>query len=634
MTGTPIHALLDLSTARLSNDEWAGILRRLSQPDDLGGLAAHITCLVDADMPSAPSETPARWHWTSDRGAAAEALERAGRDGAHLLVLLAPVSGCAEAAVSLLGGFEADPLIGAVHPRFAVAPGGDILPVDAGAPNAAPIPRATLTELPPHYFVAEHLTACFVIRRELLANLDPSASSNASGAAEIHDYLRRARRVGYRSIVLNSAVVTLSPAVAEAGTTLDRVSRGVHWDNDFARARFQRADAFVRERRLAALHERPRRLLFDARNIDTTINGTSKAVLGLADALAAIDDPRWSVTLVASEQAIEAHALDRRFTGWSVEDTLPSEPVAAAFRPCQPWDLHDVIELHRLAALNVYLMLDTIAWDVVYTATRRLDATWRFIAQYADALLFISDFSRQRFLTRFPTHRDVMAEVCHLSLDPADYVDAAAAAGGADEPYWLVFGNDYDHKHVRPTLALLARAFPTTRLITLGIRPQAPRPASPSASGQASETEVQRLYAKADVMVFPSFYEGFGLPIINALAYGRTVIARDSALLREIAATYQGPGRLVPYDTPDELVDRLIGLRRGLTVPELTLQRGTARHSWRAAAQAVVAAIERLGAPHGTRREGARHEAVHLLDAYVDAATPAPAMTPAPAATT
>ncbi len=618
----PLHALLDLSTAHLTPDEWTTVFRRLAHADDIAGLAQDVTCIVDPDMPRPEQTAHPRWRWETASGAeaAAESIARAGQSGAHLLVLLAPLTGCAEAAVSLLAGFDADPLFGAVHPRFAAGAGGDILPVEGPSLNEHRMPRSTLASLPSSYLLAEHLTRCFVLRRELLANLEPVASGGMRVVDLMQEYLRRARRIGYRSLVLNSVVVTLSASVDAKKATLGDTPRGVHSDSDHARARFQRADAFERERRLSALHTQPRRLLFDARNLGTMVNGTTKAVLGLADALHAMDGSRWAVTLVASEEAAEAHELDTRFAEWTIVDTLPSTPFAAAFRPCQPWDLNEIFDLHRLAAVNVYLMLDTIAWDVVYTAPRRLDATWRFVAQYADGLLFISDFSRQRFLARFPTHTDVMAGVCHLSLDPSDYVDPAATAAQEGEPYWLVFGNKYDHKHVRPTLVQLTRAFPTTRLTTLGSRAKGER-TSGSASGQAGEAEVQRLYANAELMIFPSFYEGFGLPVVNAMAYGKTVVARDSALLREIADAYRGPGRLVPYSTPDELIERLTCLRHGRAVPELPLQRGQATHSWRAVAQIVCDSLERLVAPRGRRREPERHEVAYLLDVCVDPAT-------------
>ena len=54
------------------------------------------------------------------------------------------------------------------------------------------------------------------------------------------------------------------------------------------------------------------------------------------------------------------------------------------------------------------------------------------------------------------------------------------------------------------------------------------------------------MYSGARCIVFPSFYEGFGFPIVTALAYGKTLIARRSDLLQEIAA-HCGSGRLIAF---------------------------------------------------------------------------------------
>src|SRR5262252_2206781 len=99
----------------------------------------------------------------------------------------------------------------------------------------------------------------------------------------------------------------------------------------------------------------------------------------------------------------------------------------------------------------------------------------------------------------------------------------------------LAVGNAYDHKDVARTIELLTVAFPFEPIVALGPAP-APTPrVTVFESGTLSEIELHRLYADSRAVVFPSFYEGFGLPIVTTLAYGGTLLARRSALLSEIA---------------------------------------------------------------------------------------------------
>lgn len=608
------HALVDLSL--LPAARAADVMVSLTAADQLTGLAQGVTCILPAGL-STPEAPHWRFHTAPGVDGARVALADAGRDRAHLLVLSAPVVAPAEAAIALAATFAVDPLFGAAHPRFSVDGGATVAPVFDTPTGDDGMPTSTLLDVPEHYLLPEHLSPCFVVRHDMLANIDTAELHADSVATLLFAYLRKARRVGFRHVVCNSVLVHAEPP---HGKLLDsRVAAAASADIDsvFAYDYFARHDQLAREPRLAALHTAKPRVLIDARNLGVTINGTSKALLGLTDALYA-RRPGWTTTLAASRDASESHGLLGRYPDWSItHDVRRGDGYAVAFRPSQPWDLAELVDLHHTAALNVFLMLDTIAWDVVYTAPAQLDATWRFVAQYADALLFISDFSRQRFLTRFRTHPDVRAEVCHLSLDPADYVEATALDRRETAPFWFVVGNHYDHKHVQPTLALLSRAFPTTPLAVLGAAANGER-VNGHTSGRLTEQHVQTLYAGAELVIFPSLYEGFGLPIVNALAYGRPVIARDSALLRELAAAYVGPGRLVPFTTPDELIERLMQLRRARPVPEYALRQDDAtRHGWAAAAAIVESHLNELMRPRRTRRERDRHDMTQLLDEYV-----------------
>jgi glycosyltransferase involved in cell wall biosynthesis len=77
--------------------------------------------------------------------------------------------------------------------------------------------------------------------------------------------------------------------------------------------------------------------------------------------------------------------------------------------------------------------------------------------------------------------------------------------------------------------------------------------------GRVNEEELWALYGGAVLFAFPSRYEGFGLPVVEAMSQGAPVVASDIAAIREVTA---GAARLVPpsdseawADTIDELLD-------------------------------------------------------------------------------
>jgi glycosyltransferase involved in cell wall biosynthesis len=233
---------------------------------------------------------------------------------------------------------------------------------------------------------------------------------------------------------------------------------------------------------------------------------------------------------------------------------------------------------------------------------------WERLTRQADAIVFISEFSRRRFANRFSMQPGVTTGVCRLSLSAGDY-QGPAAADGPHGPYWLVIGNRYDHKHVAPTVDLLTRAFPARRLVVFGDRDQ-PRTSLVTRfnSGAVDEDTVQACYAGAEIVVFPSFYEGFGMPIIQGLARGRTVVARESALVSELAELYRGPGRLLTFATERQLIELLTRLERGEAVQEVRLGSAApaAPWDWTSAATQMLDMVRALVAASPSRQMLAR----------------------------
>ena len=111
--------------------------------------------------------------------------------------------------------------------------------------------------------------------------------------------------------------------------------------------------------------------------------------------------------------------------------------------------------------------------------------------------------------------------------------------------------------------------------------------------GRVSYDMLPALYAAAGVFCLPSFYEGFGLPPLEAMACGTPVVVSQRASLPEVVGE---AGLLVNPDDDEEITDTL---RRVLTDPELAAemrQKGltqAGKFSWRRAAEETLAVYER-----------------------------------------
>ncbi|MBN9324941.1 MAG: glycosyltransferase, partial [Delftia acidovorans] len=99
-------------------------------------------------------------------------------------------------------------------------------------------------------------------------------------------------------------------------------------------------------------------------------------------------------------------------------------------------------------------------------------------------------------------------------------------------------------------------------------------------AGYVSDGELAALYRGARVMLYPSLYEGYGMPVIEALATGAPVVASDAASMPEALA---GHGRLV---SPHDVAGWTAALREALA------DDGPVDEAWRAARIAHATAWE------------------------------------------
>ncbi len=101
-------------------------------------------------------------------------------------------------------------------------------------------------------------------------------------------------------------------------------------------------------------------------------------------------------------------------------------------------------------------------------------------------------------------------------------------------------------------------------------------------------------YAGADALVYPSLFEGFGLPPVEAMACGCPVVCSDRGALGEVVAA---AAHLVDPLAPDSIA---AGLRAVLAEPSAWRQRGLARarsFDWDACAAATAAIYQKAAQP-------------------------------------
>jgi len=113
-------------------------------------------------------------------------------------------------------------------------------------------------------------------------------------------------------------------------------------------------------------------------------------------------------------------------------------------------------------------------------------------------------------------------------------------------------------------------------------------------TGYVNDEELVALYNKADIFVYPSLYEGFGLPLIESMACGTPVITSNVSSLPEVAgeaALYIDP------ESDDDLEDQLLKLSANNDLKKLLVDKGidqVKKFSWKKAAQDTTNIFEKI----------------------------------------
>ncbi|HEY1016171.1 MAG TPA: glycosyltransferase family 1 protein, partial [Herpetosiphonaceae bacterium] len=363
--------------------------------------------------------------------------------------------------------------------------------------------------------------------------------------------------------------------------------------------------------------------------------------LELLDGLAATAPsaaPGAEIVLLSSERA-DPRGLWRRFETHHLRGChlLPALMTAGnlalrrAARRLKLDVIHDPNGIAPFAAAHPatrHLVTIHDAFAFVYPEQQAALDTWRYrlmlprVLRRADRVLTDSAHSRRDLLRYLPLKQELV-EVVHCGINerfrPAGpaAIDAVLRRYGLEQPFVLYVGSINGRKNIArlfEAFALVRERLPGLKLVMGGAKQwqtaeleatydRLDLAADVVWTGYLADEDLPALYSAARAFVFPSLYEGFGLPPLEAMACGTPVVTSDTSSLPEVA----GDAALLidPLD-PRALaaaIARICGdeeLRAELRARGLAQ---AARFHWHRAAEAVWGAYQRALAPAGAAGE-------------------------------
>jgi glycosyltransferase involved in cell wall biosynthesis len=324
-------------------------------------------------------------------------------------------------------------------------------------------------------------------------------------------------------------------------------------------------------------------VVIDADVLGRRRTGDETYVAGLLRALPAVGEGlRFAAVTRRPElvpPGIEAIELPARVQELRMAVRLP-----LLLRRLRPALVHFVHALPPALPCPAVLTVQDLSFeDDASLMGRRESALFRFVvprsARRAAHVLAISERTKDDLVRRYGLPQTKVT-VTLLAADPA------FVPGGERGDYVLLSGSIEERK--RPLLAAEAAAAVGRRLVVVGPE-RDPRLAAElrrrgaDVRGFVEQHELVRLYQAAAALIFPTLHEGFGLPVVEAMACGTPVVATPDPAVREVG------GDAVAYSEPEQLAETLA---RVLADPEHWSRAGLERarlFSWAETARRTVA---------------------------------------------
>jgi alpha-1,3-rhamnosyl/mannosyltransferase len=267
---------------------------------------------------------------------------------------------------------------------------------------------------------------------------------------------------------------------------------------------------------------------------------------------------------------------------------------------------------------SVVTIYDLLGWRFPQTLSPRGRLLYRLTmgmaVRGANALITISQSARDDLAARYrlPKERIVVTPLAasrRFAPQPPEAVDKARARYGLPESYVLYLGSNKPHKNLERLVLAWERAGERAsgaQLILAGHEdvkhPQARRLVAERGMTErvrflpnVADDDLAALYSGAAVFAFVSYYEGFGLPPLEAMACGAPVLCANTSSLPEVV------GDAALTVDPYNMIEIAEGLTRLLSQPALRRdmrERGLRRahaFSWRRTALETLRVYEALG---------------------------------------
>lgn len=219
--------------------------------------------------------------------------------------------------------------------------------------------------------------------------------------------------------------------------------------------------------------------------------------------------------------------------------------------------------------------------DMYHWHDRKIyDMKWQYACNHADRIICISECTKQDVL-EFYNVPERKVEVVYQPVNPIYYTPIAKSDS---QPYMLYVGSINSRKNllgVVKAMELMPKDLQMKLVVAGGGGSYKQKVKEYIAQRGMDDlfvwpemvgtNELQRLYTNAQLFIYPSFYEGFGLPVVEAQLCGCPVVTSNVSSLPEAGGPW---AQKADPSSPEDICDKMVKLLTDTELRQQTIEEG------------------------------------------------------------
>lgn len=439
--------------------------------------------------------------------------------------------------------------------------------------------------LPRQQIVPTGVGFAMLIKRRLLDMFGGLDEIYGLGYSEENDFCLRVNQYGYNVVMANRAFVfhyesksfgskKIELEMANSIKLVDRYPYYPHIIDKYLKRIVDPVDYFA-DLLVDELYDK-KRLLISLYELPSAYNGTAEYGLSVCKALYEKYSDKYDISIVTNAMADDFFKISSQYPKVYHPDNLKGT-YHIAFVPSQLFNIEHLFLLNRVCLKYVFCMQDIISVRSNYIAVsydERQDIFKKSI-RYCAAMTSISEFSledtKEFYSTEFE-RRNIPTKVIYHGTGCKGEMEFEKEYDLAFEKYFMIFGNSHKHKFIKEIMEVIKKSKHNFIIIGSTEEGKMSKNIYGYKSGMLSDDFINYVIANSQGILFPSVYEGFGLPILNAIDFEKKIVVNNNQLNRELVGYFDNfADNILMFDRIDEIEALLDEVSK---MPEVTYKSG------------------------------------------------------------